>query len=104
MELLQCITANEKHDAHILNIRWYYQRILKVGDGIIRGPNDGEINIYLPNDILIKEVDNPIKTDTNLQDNLKDCTYLKTHNYTSTYEYYCIKCQLLCCLCSQERK
>ncbi|KAK9713617.1 hypothetical protein RND81_06G039900, partial [Saponaria officinalis] len=34
--------------------------ILKVGDGVLGGPNDGEASIEIPDDILIKEATNSV--------------------------------------------
>ncbi|XP_074303693.1 uncharacterized protein LOC141638184 [Silene latifolia] len=41
-------------------IREFSEWILKVGDGIEGEQNDGEVDIELPDDILIKNVDDPI--------------------------------------------
>ncbi|XP_074314227.1 uncharacterized protein LOC141649435 [Silene latifolia] len=42
--------------------------LLEIGDGIAGGENDGEVDLELPADLLIRDVTNPIKT-------LVDVTY-----------------------------
>ncbi|KAK9705328.1 hypothetical protein RND81_07G048700 [Saponaria officinalis] len=41
-------------------IREFSDWILKVGDGVLGGPNDGEASIEIPDDTLLKEATNPV--------------------------------------------
>ena len=54
--------------AEVSETKDFAEWILKVGDGVTGEPNDGVVDIKLPDDILIREVSNPILT-------IVDCTY-----------------------------
>ena len=63
-------------------IREFSDWILKVGDGRLGGTNDGKATIDIPDDILIKDVTDPIEaivrsTYPNVLDNLLDTTVLE---------------------------
>ncbi|XP_074310974.1 uncharacterized protein LOC141646884 [Silene latifolia] len=47
-------------NSDVNEIREFSEWILKVGDGIAGVENDGEVDIELPDDILIKNVDDPV--------------------------------------------
>ena len=56
--------------------------ILKVGDGEVGDPNDGEVSIDVPSEILIDAADDPVQsiidfTYPNLLDNIDDPTYFQ---------------------------
>ncbi|XP_071708056.1 uncharacterized protein [Rutidosis leptorrhynchoides] len=75
-------------------VKWYYfyqsvdvtsigrfiTKILDVGNGIVGGPNDGEAEIKIPDEFLIKEGDDPIKSiiDSTYPDVIKN---LYQHTY-----------------------
>ena len=42
------------------DIKEFVEWILQIGDGNIGGPNDGEARIQIPNDLLIRDIDNPL--------------------------------------------
>lgn len=68
--------------ADINEIKEFGEWILNVGDGKLGGPNDGEVCIDIPDDLLLKEGVDPIKavvesTYPDLQENLWNNTYLQ---------------------------
>ena len=63
-------------------IKEFADWILKVGDGDIGGPHDGEVSIDIPEDILIRETDDPVQslidfTYPNLLQNIHDPSYFQ---------------------------
>ena len=48
--------------AEISETKDFAEWILQVGDGVAGKPNDGVVDIKLPDDILIREVSDPIST------------------------------------------
>ena len=63
-------------------IREFADWILKVGDGEVGDPNDGEVSIDVPSEILIDAADDPVQsiidfTYPNLLDNIDDPTYFQ---------------------------
>ncbi|XP_074297343.1 uncharacterized protein LOC141628055 [Silene latifolia] len=72
----------------------------KVGDGLLGGPNDGEVDIEMPEDILIPQTSDPIANIVNstypsLEDNLGSHEYLQeravlapTHEIVETVNDY----------------
>ncbi|KAL6569662.1 hypothetical protein OROMI_014176 [Orobanche minor] len=55
---LQAGTSSEE----IKETKEFAEWILQVGDGVAGGQNDGEVNIKLPEDIIIRNANNPIAT------------------------------------------
>ncbi|XP_074288732.1 uncharacterized protein LOC141613888 [Silene latifolia] len=56
--------------------------ILEIGDGLVGGPNDGEVDIEFPDDVLVQNVTNPTAsivgiTYSSLQNRLWDPDYLQ---------------------------
>lgn len=63
-------------------IREFAEWILNVGDGKLGGPNEGEVSIDVPEDILTDSADDPIAfiiqyTYPNMLDNIHDPTYFQ---------------------------
>ena len=68
--------------ANLEQITEFAEWILKVGDGKLAEPNDGETEIEIPNEFLITEFDNPLEAIVNstypsLLHNFKDPQFLK---------------------------
>ncbi|XP_074304676.1 uncharacterized protein LOC141639454 [Silene latifolia] len=63
-----------------LNIKEFLEWILKVGDGVAGDPNDGEVELELPNDILIQHTGDPIAL-------IVDAIYPSLENQLSNPEY-----------------
>lgn len=51
---------SQNSNSDIEELREFSEWILKVGDGTIGGPNDGEADVEIPDDILIKDPINPL--------------------------------------------
>ncbi|XP_074309160.1 uncharacterized protein LOC141643761 [Silene latifolia] len=71
-------------DTNVDEIRKFSEWILKIGDGLVGDPNDGdaEVDIEFPDDLLIQHVTNPIAslvdiTYPDLQNRLWDPNYLQ---------------------------
>ncbi|XP_074284152.1 uncharacterized protein LOC141608706 [Silene latifolia] len=71
-------------DTNVDEIRKFSEWILKIGDGLVGDPNDGdaEVDIEFPDDLLIQNVTNPIAslvdiTYPDLQNRLWDPNYLQ---------------------------
>ncbi|XP_074304972.1 uncharacterized protein LOC141639850 [Silene latifolia] len=71
-------------DTNVDEIRKFSEWILKIGDGLVGDPNDGdaEVDIEFPDDLLIQHVTNPIAslvdiTYPDLQNQLWDPNYLQ---------------------------
>ena len=61
-------TQSGSSAAEISETKDFADWILQVGDKVAGKPNDGVVDIKLPDDILIREVTDPIST-------IVDCTY-----------------------------
>ncbi|GKE11628.1 ATP-dependent DNA helicase PIF1-like protein, partial [Tanacetum coccineum] len=66
----------------VTEIREFVEWILKLGDGELEEENDGEVNIDVPEEILIDEADDAISsivdfTYPNILDNINDPSYIK---------------------------
>ncbi|XP_074266034.1 uncharacterized protein LOC141588493 [Silene latifolia] len=64
----------------VAEIKEFSEWILKVGDGEAGDPNDGEVELALPNDILIKHTGDPIAS-------IVDAIYPSLENQLSNPEY-----------------
>ena len=66
----------------VVEIREFAEWILNVGDGKLGGPNEGEVKIDVPEEILLDATDDPIAsiidfTYPNMLDNIDDPTYFQ---------------------------
>ncbi|XP_074265824.1 uncharacterized protein LOC141588274 [Silene latifolia] len=87
-------------NSNVDEIRQFSEWILKVGDGLLGGPNDGEVDIEMLEDILIPQTSDPIAAIVNstypsLEDNLGNHEYLQeravlapTHEIVETVNDY----------------
>ncbi|XP_074299577.1 uncharacterized protein LOC141630707 [Silene latifolia] len=77
-------SSSGSEDTNVDEIRKFSEWILKIGDGLVGDPNDGdaEVDIEFPNDLLIQHVTDPIAslvdiTYPDLQNRLWDPNYLQ---------------------------
>ncbi|XP_074298909.1 uncharacterized protein LOC141629886 [Silene latifolia] len=66
--------------SELAQIKEFSEWILKVGDGEAGDPNDGEVELELPNDILIQHTGDPIAS-------IVDAIYPSLENQLSNPEY-----------------
>ncbi|XP_074321440.1 uncharacterized protein LOC141657950 [Silene latifolia] len=66
--------------SELAQIKDFSEWILKVGDGEAGDPNDGEVELELPNDILIQHIGDPIAS-------IVDVIYPSLENQLSNPEY-----------------
>ncbi|KAF1877518.1 hypothetical protein Lal_00040234 [Lupinus albus] len=76
-------SSNLWHQCKILTLSKNMQCILNVGDGKLSEPNDGCVEVDIPDELLILDFDNPIdaivcSTYPNLQQHYKDEEYLQS--------------------------
>ena len=74
------MNSSETTNQH--ELKQFSDWILKVGDGVIGDENDGEVDIEIPDDILLKEYSDPIEaivqsTFPALERNYANCDYIK---------------------------
>ncbi|XP_074292996.1 uncharacterized protein LOC141619874 [Silene latifolia] len=62
------VVAASLSSDNVEELRKFSEWLLEIGDGIVGGENEGEVDLELPTDLLIQDVTNPIKT-------LVDVTY-----------------------------
>ena len=55
-------TQSSSSSFEIQETKEFAEWILQVGDGIAGEPNDGEVDIKIPKDLLLREVNHPIST------------------------------------------
>ncbi|GKB85053.1 ATP-dependent DNA helicase PIF1-like protein [Tanacetum coccineum] len=82
------LTVGARHE-DVTEIQEFAEWIFKVEDGELGEPNDGELSIDLPEEILIDTVDDPVTTIVdftypNILDNINDPSYVTPPNLGSS--------------------
>ncbi|XP_012828666.1 PREDICTED: ATP-dependent DNA helicase PIF1-like [Erythranthe guttata] len=71
-----------KSDSEVREVKKFSEWVLSVGDGTVGGPNDGVVDIEIPDDLLIKDSGDPLASIVNetypsFLENMDDISYLQ---------------------------
>ncbi|XP_071727993.1 uncharacterized protein [Rutidosis leptorrhynchoides] len=80
---------SEKNDVELKDMREFADWILKIGEGKINEPNDGEADVEFPDELLLKSNSNSVETMVNstypsLQDHLTDPKFFQDRAILAT--------------------